>query len=319
MVKKIKISMIGSGQIGSNLALFSMFKDLCNEIVMFDVFQGVAKGKALDLSQTAAILNKDVNIIGTDKYEDIANSDVCIVTAGFPRKPNMSRNDLLSKNLEVIDQVANGINKFSKNSFVIIVTNPLDVIVYSFYKKTKFPKNMLVGMAGVLDSARFKSFISKSTNISTSEINTFVLGGHGDDMVPITRFSTINGINFDEIKKMGLIKDTDLNEIIERTKIGGGEIVKLLGTGSAYYTPAISAIEMAESYIRDRKRILVCAALLNGEYGVKDLFIGAPVIIGSNGIEKIIELNLNQEETNNFNKSIESVRKIVKEVDEISK
>lgn len=317
MKKNIKISMIGSGQIGSNLALFSMIKNLCDEIVLFDVFQGVAKGKALDLSQTAALLNKDIKIFGTDKYEDIKDSDVCIVTAGFPRKPNMSRNDLLSKNLEVINQVADGVSKYSKNSFVIIVTNPLDIMVYSFYKKSNINKNMIVGMAGVLDSARFKSFLKEEIKISYSDINTFVLGGHGDDMVPITRFSTVNGINLEEIKNMGFIEENKLNEIINKTRVGGGEIVKLLGTGSAYYTPALSAIEMADCFINNKKRILPCAAYLNGEYGVKDFFIGVPVIIGSNGVEKIIELKLNSEETKNFNNSIESVKKVIEEIKNI--
>ncbi len=317
MKKNIKISMIGSGQIGSNLALFSMIKNLCDEIVLFDVFQGVAKGKALDLSQTAALLNKDIKIFGTDKYEDIKDSDVCIVTAGFPRKPNMSRNDLLSKNLEVINQVADGVSKYSKNSFVIIVTNPLDIMVYSFYKKSNINKNMIVGMAGVLDSARFKSFLKEEIKISYSDINTFVLGGHGDDMVPITRFSTVNGINLEEIKNMGFIEENKLNEIINKTRVGGGEIVKLLGTGSAYYTPALSAIEMADCFINNKKRILPCAAYLNGEYGVKDFFIGVPVIIGSNGVEKIIELKLNSEELKNFNNSIESVKKVIEEIKNI--
>jgi malate dehydrogenase len=303
-----KIAMIGAGQIGGTLALLAAQKDL-GDIVLFDVFGGTAKGKALDLNQLSSLSGNDAELSGTDAYADIAGADVCIVTAGFPRKPGMSRDDLLNKNLEVIYQVADGIKQYAPNAFVIVITNPLDVMVYALWQRSGLPKNRVVGMAGVLDSARFRTFLAWEMGVSREDVSAFVLGGHGDDMVPLPRFSTVGGIPLPELVEMGMLKQDRLDAIIDRTRKGGGEIVGLLGNGSAFYAPALSAIEMAEAYLKDKKRVLPCAALLEGHYGVKDLFIGVPVIIGEGGIEKIIEVRLNDAEKAQFAKSIESVKK----------
>jgi len=303
-----KIAMIGAGQIGGTLALLAAQKDL-GDVVLFDVFGGTAKGKALDLNQLSSLSGNDAELSGTDSYADIAGADVCIVTAGFPRKPGMSRDDLLNKNLEVINKVADGIKQYAPNAFVIVITNPLDVMVYALWQRSGLPKNKVVGMAGVLDSARFRTFLAWEMGVSREDVSAFVLGGHGDDMVPLPRFSTVGGIPLPELVEMGMMKQDRLDAIIDRTRKGGGEIVGLLGNGSAFYAPALSAIEMAEAFLKDKKRVLPCAALLEGQYGVKDLFIGVPVIIGEGGIEKIIEVRLNEGEKAQFAKSIESVKK----------
>lgn len=309
-----KIALIGAGQIGSILALLSIERGL-GDVVLFDKFGGVAKGKSLDLNQAATLLGRDFQVKGTDEYKDIEDADVCIVTAGFPRKPGMSRDDLLNKNYEVIKEVAIGVKKYAPGAFVIVVTNPLDIMVYSFFKHSGFCENKVVGMAGVLDSARFSTFVAWELGVSRKNVTSFVLGGHGDDMVPISRFSTVNGIPLTTLIEMGLLSQNKLDQIIERTKNGGGEIVSLLGNGSAFYSPAISALDMAESYLFNEKRLLLCANMLRGHYGVNGLFVGTPAIIGDKGVEKIIELQLNEKEKLAFEKSVSSVRKAVAEVE----
>ena len=311
-----KIALIGSGQIGGTLALLASQKQL-GDVVLFDVFSGTAKGKALDLNQMSALFDNDTELSGTDSYQDIADADVCIVTAGFPRKTGMSRDDLLQKNLEVIKQVATGVRTYAPNAFVIVVTNPLDTMVYAFHQFSGLPKNQVVGMAGVLDSARFRTFLAWELGLSREDIHAFVLGGHGDDMVPLPRFSSAGGIPLPDLIEMGLLKQDRLDSIIDRTRKGGGEIVQLLGNGSAFYAPALSAISMAESYLHDQKRLLPCAAYLEGEYGVKGLFVGVPVVIGSKGVEKIIELKLTVDEKSAFAKSIESVQKVIHEMKQL--
>jgi len=308
-----KLAMIGAGQIGGTLALLATQKNL-GDVVLFDVFGGTAKGKALDLNQLSSLSGSDMQLSGTDDYADIAGADVCIVTAGFPRKPGMSRDDLLQKNLDVIKQVAEGIKTHAPNAFVIVITNPLDAMVYAMQKHTGFPANRVAGMAGVLDSARFQAFLSWEMGVSREDVHAFVLGGHGDTMVPVARFSTVAGIPLPELVEMGMLEQDKLDAIIDRTRKGGGEIVGLLGNGSAFYAPALSAIEMAEAYLHDKKRILPCAAQLNGEYGVEGLFIGVPVVIGANGVEKVIELRLNEEEQAGFDKSLAAVKGLVDEI-----
>ena len=307
-----KLAMIGAGQIGGTLALLATQKNL-GDVVMFDVFGGVAKGKALDLSQLSVLGHSDMQLTGTDSYADIKDADVCIVTAGFPRKPGMSRDDLLAKNLEVIHQVADGIKQYAPNAFVIVITNPLDVMVFALQKRAGLDPKRIVGMAGVLDSARFRTFLAWEMGVSRDDVHAFVLGGHGDDMVPLPRFSTVAGIPLPELIEMGMLKKDKLDAIIDRTRKGGGEIVALLGNGSAFYAPALSAIEMAEAYLYDKKRVLPAAVKLDGQYGVKDLFIGVPVVIGAAGVEKIIEVRLNGDEKAAFAKSIESVEKVIAE------
>lgn len=303
-----KIAMIGAGQIGGTLALLAAQKNL-GDVVLFDVFGGTARGKALDLNQLGSLQGSDCELTGTDSYEGIAGADVCIVTAGFPRKDGMSRDDLLNKNLEVINQVADGIKKHAPNAFVIVITNPLDVMVMALWKRSGLPEHKIAGMAGVLDSARFRTFLAWEMGVSREDVTAFVLGGHGDDMVPLPRFSTVAGIPLPELVSMGMLSQEKLDALITRTRKGGGEIVGLLGNGSAFYAPALSAIEMAESYLLDKKRVLPCAVKLNGQYGVKDLFIGVPVVIGAGGVEKILEVKLNDAEKASFAKSIESVTK----------
>jgi len=312
-MSKRKIALIGAGQIGGTLALLGTQRNL-GDIVLFDVFDNVAKGKALDLNQTSTLFPSDCQLVGTGDYSDIKDSDVCIVTAGFPRKPGMSRTDLLEKNLNVIKQVATGIKTYAPNAFVILVTNPLDVMVYAFYKYSGFNTNKVVGMAGVLDSARFRAFLSWELNISREDINPMVLGGHGDDMVPLTNYSTVGGVSLETLIDMNMISRKRLDAIIERTRKGGGEIVGLLGNGSAFYGPALSAIKMAESYLYDKKRMLPCASYLKGQYNVKDLFVGVPVIIGKDGVEKIIEVPLTSNEHDLLMKSVNSVKASVDEV-----
>ena len=304
-----KISLIGAGQIGGTLAHLAAIKEL-GDIVLFDLVVGIAKGKALDIAQSLAIDGFDVNLIGTDSYEDTKNSDVIIITAGVPRKPGMSRDDLLGTNLKIIKQVAEGIKNTSPNAFVICITNPLDVIVMALQKYSNLPKNKVIGMAGILDTSRFKYFISQELNIPIKDVDSFVLGGHGDTMVPVPNRTMISGKPLMKFVDAGQLSQARLDEIIDRTRKGGAEIVKHLETGSAFYGPAASGIEMAESYLKDQKKILPCAAYLNGEYGVTDVYAGVPVVIGSNGIEKVVELELDSEEKKNFDISIETVNEL---------
>ena len=306
---KPKISLIGAGQIGGTLAHLIALKEL-GDVVLFDVAEGIAKGKALDLSQSTAIDGLNVSITGTNNYKDTSNSDVIIITAGVPRKPGMTRDDLLGINLKIIKQVADGIKDTSPNAFVICITNPLDVIVMALQKYSGLPKNKVIGMAGVLDTSRFKFFLSQELNVPISEVDSFVLGGHGDTMVPVPNRTTVSGKPLLDFVKEGKISEKKLNEIIDRTRNGGAEVVKLLETGSAFYGPAASGIEMAESYLKNLKKTLPCAAHLNGQYGVKDLYVGVPVIIGSNGIEEVVELALDDEEKRYFDISIDAVKEL---------
>ena len=304
-----KITLIGAGQIGGTLAHLIALKNLA-DVVLFDVAEGIAKGKALDIAQSSPVNKFNIKLFGTNNYEDTRNSDVIIITAGVPRKPGMTRDDLLGINLKIIKQVAEGIKTTSPNAFVICITNPLDVIVMALQKYSGFPKNKVVGMAGILDSSRFIYFLSQELNIPVQNIDSFVLGGHGDTMVAMLGSTKVNGKKITDFVKEGKIKKEKLNEIVERTKKGGAEIVKYLEKGSAFYAPAASGVEMAESYLKDLKKQLPCAAFLNGEYETKDLYAGVPVIIGSKGVEKIVELDLNNEEKENFKKSINSVKEL---------
>ena len=304
-----KISLIGAGQIGGTLAHIIALKGLAN-VVLFDVAAGIAKGKALDIAQSSPVNGFKVTLLGTDKYEDTKNSDVIIVTAGVPRKPGMTRDDLLSINLKIIKQVAEGIKKTSPNAFVICITNPLDVIVMALQKYSGLPKNKVVGMAGILDSSRFIYFLSEELKVPVQKIKSFVLGGHGDSMVAMLGSTEVDGKKINDLVSEGKISKEKLDQIIDRTKKGGAEIVKYLEKGSAFYAPAASGVEMAESYLKDLKKKLPCAVHLNGEYGASDIYAGVPVIIGSGGVEKIVELELNSEEKKNFEKSIESVKNL---------
>ena len=309
-MKRNKIALIGSGQIGGTLAHLVGLKEL-GDIVLFDIADGIPQGKALDIAESSPISTFDTNIIGTSSYEDIKDSDVCIVTAGVPRKPGMSRDDLLSINLRVMKSVGDGIKKYAPNSFVICITNPLDAMVWALQKYSGLSPENVVGMAGVLDSGRFAYFLAEEFNVSVKDVQTFVLGGHGDTMVPLVRYSTVGGIPVPDLVKMGWSSQKKIDQIVQRTRDGGAEIVALLKTGSAFYAPAASAINMAESYLRDQKRIIPCAANLSGQYGLKDIYVGVPTIIGNKGVEKIIEINLNEIEKLNFSKSIESVKNLI--------
>jgi len=302
-----KITLIGAGQIGGTLAHLIALKEL-GDVVLFDIASGIAKGKALDIAQSSPVNEFNVNLTGTDKYEDTKNSDVIIITAGVPRKPGMTRDDLLGINLKIIKQVANGIKNTSPNAFVICITNPLDVIVMALQKYSGLPKHKVVGMAGILDSSRFIYFLSQELNIRVQDIKSFVLGGHGDTMVAMLGSTEVSGKKIIDLVKEGKIRKEKLDEITERTKKGGAEIVKYLGNGSAFYAPAASGVQMAESYLKDKKMQLPCAAYLNGEYGIKEVYAGVPVIIGNKGVEKIIEIKLSKEEEDNFKKSVQSVK-----------
>ena len=313
-----KISLIGAGQIGGTLAHLIALKELA-DVVLFDVAEGIAKGKALDIAQSSSVDGFNVNISGTSNYEDTKNSDVIIITAGVPRKPGMTRDDLLGINLKIIKQVADGIKNTSPNAFVICITNPLDVIVMALQKYSGLPKNMVVGMAGILDTSRFKYFLSQELKTPVSKINSLVLGGHGDTMVSMLNHTTVDGVAVLNLVKEGKLKKEVLDSIVERTKNGGAEIVKLLEKGSAFYAPAASGVEMAESYLKDLKKQLPCAAYLNGEYGVKDLYAGVPVIIGKSGIEKIVEIDLSSEEKQNFDHSINAVKELFEAAKKIDK
>lgn len=303
-----KIALIGAGNIGGELAALAARTEL-GDVVLFDIpdKEGVCKGKALDLMQNAAILGGDATITGTSKWEDVAGSDVIIVTAGLPRKPGMSREDLLSINLKIMTDVANGVKNHAPDAFVIIISNPLDAMVYAMKKIAGLQKNKVVGMAGVLDSARFRMFVAEAAQVSVEDVHAIVLGGHGDDMVPLVRYCSVGGVPLDKV-----LSKEKIEEIVARTRVGGGEIVKLMGT-SAYYAPASAAIQMAESYLKDKKAVLPCAAYLEGEYGIDGLFFGVPVRIGADGVEKVFELDLNAEEKAMFDKSLASVTKTVQE------
>ena len=304
-----KITLIGAGQIGGTLAHLIALKELA-DVVLFDVAAGIAKGKALDIAQSSPVNGFNINLSGTDNYEDTKNSDVIIITAGVPRKPGMTRDDLLGINLKIIKQVAEGIKKTSPNAFVICITNPLDVIVMALQKYSGLPKNKVVGMAGILDSSRFIYFLSQELKVSVNQIKSLVLGGHGDSMVAMANHTEVEGKKISDLIKEGKIKKEKLDEIIERTKKGGAEIVKYLEKGSAFYAPAASGVEMAEAYLKNLKKELPCAVHLNGEYGIRNVYAGVPVILGEKGVEKIIELDLNEEEKNNFKKSVATVNEL---------
>ena len=302
---KKKISLIGAGQIGGTLAHLITIKELGN-VVLFDIDEGLAKGKALDIAQSTPVSGSNTSHVGTSNYEDTKNSDVIIITAGIPRKPGMSRDDLLGTNLKIIKQVAQGIKKTSPNAFVICITNPLDVIVMAFQKYSGLPTNKVIGMAGILDSSRFKYFLSQELKVPVKSVESLVLGGHGDTMVPMPKQTKVNGKLINE-----LIQKEKLDLIIDRTRKGGAEIGKLLQKGSAFYAPATSAIEIAESYLKDMKKTLPCAAYLNGEYGIKNLYAGVPVVIGNTGVEKVVELDLGKDEKKNFDLSIKAVKDLM--------
>jgi malate dehydrogenase len=307
---RTKIALIGAGMIGGTLAHLVGLKEL-GDVILFDIAEGTPQGKALDIAQSGAVEGFDSNLKGANAYADIEGADVCIVTAGVPRKPGMSRDDLIGINLKVMEQVGAGIAKYAPNAFVICITNPLDAMVWALQKASGLPRNKVVGMAGVLDTARFRHFLADEFKVSVEDVTAFVLGGHGDDMVPLVRYSAVAGIPLPDLVRMRWMTQERLDLIVDRTRKGGGEIVGLLKTGSAFYAPASSAIQMAESYLKDKKRILPCAAYLDGEYGVKGLYVGVPVIIGAGGAEKIIEIDLNSAERAMFQKSVESVNGLV--------
>lgn len=301
-----KIALIGSGMIGGTLAHLAGLKEL-GDIVLFDIADGIPQGKGLDIAQSSPVEGFDANLTGASDYSAIEGADVCIVTAGVARKPGMSRDDLLGINLKVMEQVGAGIKKYAPNAFVICITNPLDAMVWALQKFSGLPANKVVGMAGVLDSSRFRLFLAKEFNVSVEDVTAFVLGGHGDSMVPLARYSTVAGIPLTDLVTMGWLTAERLEEIIQRTRDGGAEIVGLLKTGSAYYAPAASAIAMAESYLKDKKRVLPSAAHLDGQYGVKGMYVGVPTVIGAGGVERIIEIDLNKAEKEAFDKSVASV------------
>ena len=305
-----KIALIGAGHIGGTLALLAGLKEL-GDVVLFDIVEGVPQGKALDLAQLTPVAGFDAKLAGTNAYSAIRGADVVIVTAGVPRKPGMSRDDLLDINLKVMEQVGSGIKKYAPNAFVICITNPLDAMVWALQKYSELPHQRVVGMAGVLDSARFRYFLADEFNVSVEDVTAFVLGGHGDTMVPLTRYSMVAGIPVPDLVKMGWTTQARVDDIVKRTANGGAEIVNLLKTGSAFYAPAASAIAMAESYLLDKKRVVPCAAWLNGEYGINDLYVGVPVVIGAKGVERIVEIELTGAERAAFEKSAESVLTLV--------
>jgi malate dehydrogenase len=301
-----KIALIGAGQIGGTLAHLIGLKEL-GDVVLFDIQEGIPDGKALDIAESAPVDGFDARYAGAQSYEAIKGADVVIVTAGVPRKPGMSRDDLLEINLKVMEQVGAGLRKYAPDAFVICITNPLDAMVWALQKFSGLPANMVVGMAGVLDSSRFRYFLAQEFNVSVEDVTAFVLGGHGDTMVPLTRYSAVAGIPLPDLVKMGWLDQKRLDEILQRTRDGGAEIVGLLKTGSAYYAPAASAIAMAESYLKDKKRVLPCAARLQGQYGLDDLYVGVPVV-GAGGVERIIEIDLDRGERAMFDKSVEAVK-----------
>jgi malate dehydrogenase len=305
-----KIALIGAGQIGGTLAHLAGLKEL-GDVVLFDILEGTPQGKALDLVQSSPITGFDARIFGTNTYEALEGADVCVVTAGVPRKPGMSRDDLLGINIKVMEQAGAGIRKYAPNAFVICITNPLDAMVWVLQKKSGVARNMVVGMAGVLDSARLRYFLADEFNVSVEDVTAFVLGGHGDSMVPLARYSTVAGIPIPDLIRMGWTSQARIDAILERTRNGGAEIVNLLKTGSAFYAPAASAIAMVESFLRDKKRVLPCAANLNGEYGVRGLYVGVPVVIGAKGVERVVEIELNAGERERFEHSVKAVETLV--------
>ncbi|CAH58132.1 malate dehydrogenase [Ehrlichia ruminantium] len=310
MIQSKKIALIGSGNIGGMIAYLIRLKNL-GDVVLLDINDGMAKGKALDIAESSPIGKYNGEIFGTNNYADIENADAIIVTAGITRKPGMSRDDLISTNVNIIKEIATNIAKYAPNAFVIVVTNPLDVMVLAMYRYSHLPSNMIVGMAGVLDSARFSYFIAKELNVSVESVDSLVLGGHGDIMLPLIRYSSVSGVSIADLIKLGMITHDKVTEIVERTRKGGEEIVSLLKTGSAYYAPAESAVLMLDSYLNDKKLMLPCSAYLKGEYGVHDLFVGVPIIIGKNGVEKIVELQLTEEENSIFNNSVALIQNLV--------
>ncbi len=309
-----KISLVGAGQIGGTLALLAGLKEL-GDIVLVDVAEGVPQGKALDIAEAAPVDGFDGHFSGSNDYAAMKDSDVIIVTAGVPRKPGMSRDDLIGINSGIINTVGENIKKYAPKAFVIVITNPLDVMVEVMQRVTGLPSNMVVGMAGVLDSARFRFFLSEEFGVSVEDVSAFVLGGHGDTMVPLVRYSTVGGVPLPDLVKMGWSTQAKIDQIVQRTRDGGAEIVNLLKTGSAFYAPAASAIAMAESFLKDKKRILPCAAKLDGQYGVKGLYIGVPVVIGAKGVEKIVEIELNAEEKKMFDHSVDAVKGLMAVID----
>lgn len=306
-----KIALIGAGNIGGTLAHLAGLKEL-GDVVLFDIVDGIPQGKALDIAESSPVDDFDASVTGTKSYAGIKGADVVIVTAGIPRKPGMSRDDLIGTNAKVMQSVGEGIRKYAPKAFVICITNPLDAMVWALREASGLPHNMVVGMAGVLDSARFRYFLAEEFNVSVEDVTAFVLGGHGDTMVPLARYSTVAGIPLPDLIKMGWTTKERLNNIIQRTRDGGAEIVGLLKTGSAFYAPAASAITMAESYLKDKKRVLPCAAHLNGQYGLRNIYVGVPCVIGAGGVEKVIEINLNATEKRGFDKSVDAVKGLVK-------
>jgi malate dehydrogenase len=307
---RTKIALIGAGQIGGTLAHLIGLKEL-GDVILFDIAEGIPQGKALDIAQSSPVEGFDARYTGANSYDALEGADVCIVTAGVPRKPGMSRDDLLSINLKVMEQVGSGITKYAPKAFVICITNPLDAMVWALQKTSGLPKHMVVGMAGVLDSARFRLFLAEEFNVSVEDVSAFVLGGHGDTMVPLLRYSTVAGIPLHDLVDLGWTTKARLEEIVDRTRNGGGEIVNLLKTGSAFYAPAASAVEMAQSYLHDKKRVLPAAAYLSGEYGQRDIYVGVPVVIGAKGVERIVEIELNAAERAMFEKSAASVASLI--------
>ena len=311
--KRKKIGLLGSGNIGGTLAHLIASKEL-GDVVLFDIMEGIPQGKALDILQSNSVEGISSNLSGTNNYADLKNCDVIIVTAGIARKPGMSRDDLIAVNTEVMKTAGKAIKQYAPDAFVIVITNPLDAMVWVMREVTGFDSNKVVGMAGVLDSSRFNCFLAEEFKVSVKDVNSFVLGGHGDSMVPLARYSTVAGIPVPDLVKMGWSTEARIEEIIKRTRDGGAEIVSLLKTGSAFYAPAAAAVAMAESYLKDQKRIFPCAVNLNGEYDVKNLYVGVPVVIGANGVERIIEIELNSEEKAAFNKSVEAVRTLISNI-----
>jgi malate dehydrogenase len=307
---RAKIALIGAGMIGGTLAHVAAREEL-GDIILFDIAEGTPQGKSLDIAQSSTVFGSDVSLKGANAYADIAGADVCIVTAGVPRKPGMSRDDLLGINLKVMKSVGEGIKQYAPNAFVICITNPLDAMVWALQKFSGLPKNKVIGMAGVLDSARFALFLAEKTGVSVEDIHAWTLGGHGDDMVPMVRHSTVGGLPLPELVTQGQMTQAELDAIVDRTRKGGGEIVALLKTGSAFYAPAESAIAMAKSYLKDKKRVLPCAAYLTGQYGVKDMYVGVPVVIGAGGAERVIEFSTNDDEKAMFAKSVASVQGLI--------
>lgn len=303
-----KIALIGAGNIGGVLAQLIVQKEL-GDVVLFDVVEGLPQGKCLDIWEAIPVLGSNVKLKGANSYQEIKGADVVIVTAGLARKPGMSRDDLLAKNLEIMKSVATGIKENAPNAFVVVISNPLDAMVYTMKKITGFPKNRVVGMAGVLDSARFRAFVAEALGVSSLDVNALVLGGHGDDMVPLIRLCNVSGVPLTE-----LLPQDKIDAIVNRTRMAGGEVVALLKTGSAFFSPAVSAIAMVESHLKDQKRVLACAALLEGEYGVNGYYVGVPVVIGANGVEKVLEVKLTPEEKKLFNQSVEHVKKLIDEI-----